>query len=47
VINNASIQEEKRKKVCFMSNNNNGGGLGFFGMVGAILLALFIFAFIG
>ncbi len=31
-----------------MSNNNNGGGgMGFFGLVGAILLALFIFAFIG
>lgn len=29
------------------NNNNNGGGLSFWGMVGAVLLALFIFAVIG
>ena len=28
-------------------NNNNGGGLGFWGMVGAVLLALFIFSLVG
>ena len=27
--------------------DNNGGGLSFWGVVGAILLALIIFAFIG
>lgn len=31
-----------------MSNNNNGsGGLSFWGMVGAVLVALIIFALIG
>lgn len=30
-----------------MSNNNNGGGMGFFGIVGAILVALVIFFVIG
>lgn len=29
------------------NNNNNGGGMGFWGMVGAILVALFIFSVIG
>ena len=28
------------------NNNNNGGGMGFWGMVGAILVALFIFSVI-
>lgn len=28
-------------------NNDNGGGLGFWGMVGAVLLALFIFSLVG
>lgn len=27
--------------------NGGGGGVGFFGIVGAVLLALLIFAFIG
>lgn len=30
-----------------MANNGNGGGLGFWGMVGAVLVALIIFALIG
>lgn len=30
-----------------MSGSGNGGGIGFFGLVGAILLALFIFFVIG
>lgn len=30
-----------------MANNNSGGGLSFWGMVGAVLLALIIFALIG
>lgn len=30
-----------------MSSNNNGGGIGFFGIVGAILVALIIFFVIG
>ncbi len=30
-----------------MANNNNGGGLSFWGMVGAVLVALIIFAVIG
>ena len=29
------------------SNKNNGGGIGFWGLVGAILVALIIFALIG
>lgn len=30
-----------------MANSGGNGGIGFFGLVGAILLALFIFALIG
>lgn len=30
-----------------MANNGNGGGLSFWGMVGAVLVALIIFALIG
>lgn len=30
-----------------MANNNGKGGLSFWGMVGAVLVALLIFAFIG
>lgn len=30
-----------------MSNKNGGGGLSFWGMVGAVLVALLIFAVIG
>ena len=30
-----------------MANNNNGGGLSFWGMVGAVLVALLILAVIG
>lgn len=30
-----------------MANNEKGGGLGFWGMVGAVLVALIIFALIG
>ena len=29
------------------NNNNNGGGLSFWGLVGAVLVALIIFAVIG
>lgn len=29
------------------NNNNGGGGLSFWGVVGAVLVALIIFAFIG
>ena len=29
------------------NNNNNGGGMSFWGMVGASLVALFIFSVIG
>ncbi len=29
------------------NNNNGGGGLSFWGMVGAVLVALIIFALIG
>lgn len=29
------------------NNGNGGGGLGFWGMVGAVLVALIIFALIG
>lgn len=29
------------------NNNNNGGGLSFWGMVGAVLVALIIFGLIG
>lgn len=29
------------------NSNNNGGGLSFWGMVGAVLVALIIFAVIG
>ena len=29
------------------NNNNNGGGLSFWGMVGAVLVALLIFVVIG
>lgn len=28
-------------------NNDNGGGLGFWGMVGAVLVALLIFSILG
>lgn len=30
-----------------MANNNNGGGMSFWGVVGAVLLALIIFSLIG
>lgn len=30
-----------------MANSNNGGGLSFWGMVGAVLVALIIFGLIG
>ena len=35
------------REVLNMANNNNGGGLSFWGMVGAVLVALIIFAVIG
>ncbi len=30
-----------------MANSGGGGGMGFFGIVGAVVLALFIFSLIG
>lgn len=36
-----------REEKSMANNNNNGGGLSFWGMVGAVLVALLIFAVIG
>lgn len=38
---------QKEEKEMANNNNSNGGGLGFWGMVGAVLLALIIFSLIG
>lgn len=42
-----SIYITEKRGMGNMANNNNGGGLSFWGMVGAVLVALLIFALIG